>query len=174
MLIKAAFLDRDGIINVDTGYIGNKEKFIFFGDVFKSLRYLEKEGYKLIVITNQSGIGRGFFSEDDYKEVNKFMIEKLKEQNINISKVYYCPHTPEDKCECRKPNIKLFQNAIKDFKIDIQDSILLGDKISDIEAGKKIGINKCYLISKKNTKVVCNGTYESLSDFIESQKRLNI
>lgn len=169
MVVKAVFLDRDGVINVDNGYISKKKDFIFHKNVFKSLAELQEAGYILIVITNQSGIGRGFFSEEDYNNVTHYMLEELKIRGIFIKNVYHCPHRPEDKCDCRKPNTKMIEKATAFHNINLESSILLGDKASDMQAGKKIGINKCYLIGKKDTSVICDGFFNSLSDFVNSK-----
>jgi len=107
---KAVFLDRDGVINEDFGYVHKIENFYIYDEVFPALKKLQDAGFKLIVITNQSGIGMGYYTEEDFKKVNEYMLKTLKERGINIDKVYYCPHHPEGtvpeyrmKCNCRKP-----------------------------------------------------------------------
>ena len=112
---KAVFLDRDGTINYDYGYVHKKDKLKFLPGVIESLERLNNAGYLLIIITNQSGIGRGYFTLEEYNEFNNYMLEKLKEQGINITKVYYCPHTDNDNCNCRKPKLGLFYQAIDEY-----------------------------------------------------------
>ncbi len=146
---KALFLDRDGVINIDSGYVSKKEEFIFCDGVFSALRYFQDKGYLLFVITNQSGIGRGYYSEEDFISLSAWMCEELKKQGIKISKIYHCPHAPELKCECRKPKPKMILQACAEFNIDLQQSIMIGDKLSDVEAGASAGIEKLFLIGEE-------------------------
>ena len=141
---KAVILDRDGTINVDKGYVHRVEDFTYLEGVIEGLKILQQEGYILIVITNQSGIARGYFSEDDYKKLEKWMINDLKEKDVNISASYYCPHHPQAKvdkyrkeCDCRKPQLALFEKAISEFDIDTDNLILVGDKERDVDFCKK-------------------------------------
>ena len=141
---KAVILDRDGTINVDKGYVHRVEDFTYLEGVIEGLKILQQEGYILIVITNQSGIARGYFSEDDYKKLEKWMINDLKEKDVNISASYYCPHHPQAKvdkyrkeCDCRKPQLALFEKAISEFDIDTDNLILVGDKERDVAFCKK-------------------------------------
>ncbi len=144
---RAVFLDRDGVINEDFGYVHKIEDFHIYDEVFPALKKLQDAGFKLIVITNQSGIGMGYYTEEDFKKVNKYMLKMLKERGINIDKVYYCPHHPEGtvpeyriKCNCRKPGTEMIKRGVKDFNIDTTKSFLIGDKETDIEAGLKMGL----------------------------------
>jgi len=137
---KAVFLDRDGTINVDKNYLSTIEDFEFLPGVFDGLRAFKKAGYLLIVITNQSGIARGYFSEVEYELINNFMIQKLKEEGILLDDVLYCPHHPEAvemayriDCQCRKPKLGLFYQAIEKWDICLQDSIAIGDNMRDLE-----------------------------------------
>ncbi len=100
---KAIFLDRDGVINEDTGYVYKIEDFKIIDGVFEALIDLKSVGYLLIIVTGQSGIGRSYYTEDDYQKLTDYMLNTLSTKGINISKVYYCPHAPEDNCNCRKP-----------------------------------------------------------------------
>lgn len=136
---KAIFLDRDGTINVDKHYLYRKEEFQFLPGVIQGLKILQDAGYLLIIITNQSGIGRGYFSEDDFKDLNNWMLQELEKNDIYICKVYYCPHIANainskyrKECECRKPKSGMYQKAIKEFNIDISKSWAIGDKVRDI------------------------------------------
>ena len=151
---KVIFLDRDGTINKDFGYVYQKSKLEFLSGVIEALHLLKDAGYKLIIITNQSGIGRGYFSLNDYNEFNQYMIEELKKLNIEIDKVYYCPHTDEDKCNCRKPNIGLFENAIKEYNVDIENSYVIGDNERDLSVCDKYNL-KSILLYKNSDKYLC-------------------
>jgi D-glycero-D-manno-heptose 1,7-bisphosphate phosphatase len=143
---KAIFLDRDGVINVDKGYVYKIDDFEFMKGIFDALLALQKAGYLLIIVTNQSGIGRGYFSEKAYKKLTDWMLGEFKKKDIFISKVYHCPHTPEEKCKCRKPMPGMLLRAIDEFNIDSNSSWMIGDKRSDMEAGKRAGVKKCLLV----------------------------
>jgi D-glycero-D-manno-heptose 1,7-bisphosphate phosphatase len=146
---KALFLDRDGVINKEKNYLYKIEDFEFIDGVFETCKYFQDKDYLIIVITNQAGIARGKYSEADFNKLTKWMIQEFSKKNIKISKVYHCPHHPDftGECECRKPKPKMILDAKKEFDIDLENSILVGDKNSDIEAGLNAGIKEIYLIS---------------------------
>lgn len=148
-LRKAAFLDRDGVINVDSGYVGRWEDFRFVPGVFELLTRLIADGYLLVVITNQSGIARGFFTEDDYKRLTEQYLDVLAHKGIKIDAVYYCPHHPQGTvveysvpCDCRKPAPGMILRAIKELGIDPSNSLLIGDSERDLEAGRAAGVGQ--------------------------------
>ncbi len=145
---KAVFLDRDGTINEDYGYVYKVEDFKFIDDVPVALKRLNKLGYILIVISNQSGIGRGYYTKEDADKVFNYMIKVLKNKGVNISKYYYCPHVDNDNCGCRKPKLGLFEDAIKEFDIDLDNSFAIGDKIRDLSICINTGV-KGILISRE-------------------------
>lgn len=153
--IKAVFLDRDGIINVDTGYVYKIEDFKLVEGITELLKYLVKLGYKLFVITNQSGIARGYFKVEDMYKFNSHISEELKKKGVKFEEIYFCPHHPEakveqykTKCDCRKPGFVLFQKAKKEYNIDMAKSWSIGDKLSDCIAGKKAGTKTILLNSR--------------------------
>ena len=115
---KAIFLDRDGVINVDTGYVYRVEDFKVINGVYESLSFFSKIGFKLIVITNQSGIGRGFYSENDFFNLSQYMTALFKKSSIDITDIFYCPHLPTDNCLCRKPRTGLIDSAVLKYNID--------------------------------------------------------
>ncbi len=141
---KALFLDRDGTINKDKNYIYRVEDFEFQPGIFDLIRSYQNQGYLIFIVTNQSGIARGFYSENDYKTLTDWMLNKFREKGIEITKVYHCPHHPDftDECECRKPKPGLILQAIKEFNISPVNSMLIGDKKRDILAGENAGIGK--------------------------------
>ncbi|MDK2084127.1 D-glycero-beta-D-manno-heptose 1,7-bisphosphate 7-phosphatase [Aliarcobacter butzleri] len=149
MSSKALFLDRDGVVNIEKNYLYKIEDFEFIDGIFETSKYFQDKGYLIIIITNQAGIARGKYTENDYQILTKWMINEFEKKDIKISKVYHCPHHPDFSvdCECRKPNIGMIMEAKKEFNIDLASSILVGDKMSDIEAGKKAGIGRNYLIT---------------------------
>ena len=153
---KVVFLDRDGVINIDKGYVYQKKDFIFINGVIEALQYLQSLNYELIVVTNQSGIARGFFEEKDFKSLSKYMLETLESSNILIKDIFFCPHLPNavikkyDKtCSCRKPKSGMIEDAIKKYNVDRENSILIGDSQRDIEAGKSAKI-KSFLFKGDN------------------------
>ena len=137
---KAVFLDRDGVINVDKNYLYKIEEFEFIDGVFESLDYLQGLGYKLFIITNQSGIGRGYYTLEDFAILTKWMLEKLKERNIKVEEVELCPHEPDANCSCRKPKTGMIDNILKSHSIDLENSWLIGDKSSDIKCATNANI----------------------------------
>ena len=140
---KAVFLDRDGVINIDKSYVYKIEDFEFVDGIFEKLRDYQKRGYLLIVVTNQSGIGRGYYTEEDFQKLTSYMLSELEKEGIKIAKVYHCNHSPEEGCECRKPNPGMLLKAKEEFNIDMKNSIMIGDKESDMEACKRAGVGEC-------------------------------
>lgn len=133
MLKKALFLDRDGIINIDHGYVYKIEDFEFTKGIFKLLHLFIQKGYLLFIVTNQSGIGRGYYSLDDFDTLTQWMLKRFEEEHISIAKVLYCPHSPQENCPCRKPHTGLIDEILEQYPIDISKSWLIGDKQSDID-----------------------------------------
>ena len=144
---KAIFLDRDGTINVDKDYLYKIEDFQFEPKADEALKILYDLGYILIVVTNQSGIARGYYSEEDVEILHQDLSKILQEKGIEISKFYYCPHHPEKgigkykvECQCRKPKTGMLDAAIKDLNIDVENSYMIGDTLADIDAGFNAGL----------------------------------
>jgi len=150
---RAAFLDRDGVINVDHGYVSHWRDFEFLPGVESSLRQLQDLGYRLVVITNQSGIGRGYYTEADFSDLTQALKAHLAEQGVVLDGVYHCPHHPIDAldgyriaCDCRKPKPGLIFSAADELGIDLAQSVLIGDKPSDIQAGIAAGVGRLFQI----------------------------
>jgi D-glycero-D-manno-heptose 1,7-bisphosphate phosphatase len=144
----ALFLDRDGVVNTETNYVCRVEDFKFAKGIFKLCEKFQSENYKIFIITNQSGISRGFYSEADFHNLNDWMLNSFLENGITISKVYYCPHHPDitGPCNCRKPNPGMIKQAENEFDLDLLNSVLIGDSISDIMAGKNAGVGTNILV----------------------------
>lgn len=141
---RAVFLDRDGTINVEKNYLYKIDDFEFIDGVLEALKELSDAGFLLIIITNQSGIARGYYTEKDYEILNSWLLETLAKNGINITASYFCPHLPDATvekyrtlCTCRKPNTGLFEQAVKDFNIDLKRSFAIGDKIRDLAICEK-------------------------------------
>ena len=149
-MIKAVFLDRDGTIVEDTGYVHKVEDFRLLPNAIKGLRKLGK--FMIFIVTNQSGIGRGVYKLEDFKKFNNRMIGELGKHKIKIKKIYYCPHTPEDDCDCRKPKTKFLEEAKKEFKIDLKSSFVIGDQKADIELGKNGNCKPILVLTGKGNK----------------------
>lgn len=143
---KAIFLDRDGVINKDVDYLGKVEDFEFIKGIFEACKYLQKLGYSLIIVTNQSGIARGYYSENDFHVINNWMINQFSENNVNILDVFFCPHSNKSNCECRKPKPGMFIEAKNKYNINMEESWMIGDSERDILAASSAGINSTILV----------------------------
>ena len=147
---KALFLDRDGIINVDHGYVYKIEDFEFLDGIFDLVKLFSDKGYLIFVVTNQSGIGRGYYKEKDFSLLTEWMVKKFKEHSIDIAQVYHCPHAPESNCHCRKPETGMIEKAIETYDIDLSNSWMIGDKQSDIDLANNAEIGTSVYIGTKN------------------------
>jgi D-sedoheptulose 7-phosphate isomerase len=136
---KYIFLDRDGTINVDKGYIHKTEDFRFEPGAIEGLRMLQNEGYSLVIVTNQSGIGRGYYTINDYETLSTFLTEELKKVDVSIEAMHCCMHAPEASCLCRKPATGLLRSYLQSSEINLKDSYVIGDKTSDIKLAENIG-----------------------------------
>jgi D-glycero-D-manno-heptose 1,7-bisphosphate phosphatase len=149
----AVFLDRDGVINKEKGYVHTVDEFHFIDGVFAACREMSKAGYRLIIITNQAGIARGYYKEEDFHYLTKWMLNEFQKHGVQIDGVYHCPHHPvhgvgdyRRDCDCRKPAPGMILRAAKDHSLDLRHSILIGDKATDIEAGRAAGVGCCVLL----------------------------
>lgn len=155
---KALFLDRDGIINVDHGYVYKIEDFEFVEGIFDLCRLAIDKGYQIFVITNQAGIARGYYDKTAFEVLSKWMVNTFAERGIAITKVYYCPHHPSKgvnkyvmSCDCRKPEPGMIKQAQQEYAIDLVESIFVGDKVSDMQAASKAGIKTRILVDSRYT-----------------------
>lgn len=172
MLKKAAFVDRDGVINEEKNYVYRIDDFNFLPGVFDGLKLLRDAGYLLIVITNQSGIARGYYGERDLHDLHAYMRSQLGLQGIILDAVYYCPHHPDGvvsqysvRCTCRKPRPGMILQAEHDLGIDLANSLMIGDKETDIVAGRMAGVG-CNIIVESGH--LLNANAYNISDFSAS------
>ena len=135
----AVFLDRDGVINQDTGYVSCVDDFHFIDGTIEALQILKKKGYCLVVVTNQSGIARGYFTEEQFMSLTEWMDWSLADRDVDLDGIYFCPHHPtagvgeyRQECNCRKPAPGMLLDAAKDLKIDLANSYMVGDKAGDL------------------------------------------
>lgn len=149
---KAVFWDRDGTINVEKKYLHKISDFEFMPGVLDIMFYYKKLGYLQILITNQSGIARGYYSVNDMEQLHEYMQNELLKRNLCFDGIYYCPHHPKGivkeftkECQCRKPGLELFERAIKDFEIDPLKSIAIGDKERDLIPARMLGMETIYI-----------------------------
>ena len=155
MPVPAAFLDRDGVINVDSGYVGRWEDFEYLPNVIQGLTLLQSAGYKLVVVTNQSGIARGYFTEDDFLLLTEIMKADLENRGVILTAVYYCPYLADAalepyrvNSELRKPEPGMLLKAAQDHDIDLSRSIMVGDKASDMVAAERAGVPDRYHVTE--------------------------
>ena len=146
MPIKTIFLDRDGVINKEVNYLSKIDDFKFIDGVFETCCFFKNLGFEIIIVTNQSGIARGYFSENDFKLINNWMINQFKLNNVEILDVFFCPHSNESNCECRKPKPGMFLAAKNKYKINMKESWMIGDSERDITAASLAGIENTILV----------------------------
>lgn len=179
---RALFLDRDGVINHDSGYTSDVENFQFIDGIFDVCRAAKELGYLLIVVTNQAGIGRGYYSEQDFNILTKWMCKQFEAEDAPIDDVFYCPYHPEhgvgdykkDSFD-RKPNPGMLLRAAEKYGLDLNRSIMIGDKDTDMQAANKAGVGiKCHYLSDANSELlsdVATRHVTSLRDVIPLLKK---
>jgi len=151
---KTIFLDRDGTINLNkNGYVHKIEDLEFIPQSLDGLKKLQGVGYSLIIITNQSGIGKGYYTERDYFNFRAEFHKRLMKEGVFLTAEYFCPHNPDDKCSCRKPETGMLEQAAYDFILDLNNCWMIGDKDSDILAGKKAGCKTIHVLTGESKKV---------------------
>jgi rfaE bifunctional protein nucleotidyltransferase chain/domain len=136
----AVFLDRDGTINEEINYLHEPEKFKLLPNALEGLKKFQDMGFRIVIITNQPGIGFGYYSKEDFYKVNMKMLSEFSKSDILIDKIYFCPHTKAEQCECRKPGQALIQRAKEELNLDLAHSYFIGDRTTDIEAGRRAGM----------------------------------
>ncbi len=150
----AAFIDRDGVINEERDYAWRIEDFHLLPGAVPGLQRLQAAGFTLVVVTNQAGIGRGYYTEADFAHLTAHMLQHLREQGVSVAGVYHCPHHPtaglgayRQDCDCRKPRAGMLLRAAAELGLDLERSVLVGDKLSDIKAGRAAGVRHAVLVT---------------------------
>jgi D-glycero-D-manno-heptose 1,7-bisphosphate phosphatase len=172
----AAFLDRDGVINEDRGYVHRWSDFVFLPGAVDALKRLQDQGFLLVIVTNQSGIGRGYFTEQAYSSLTNRMIEGLQSRGVRIDGVYHCPHLPsavgrDATCSCRKPLPGLIERAIEDLLIDRARSFIVGDKPSDIAAGNAARLGSAYQVGEGKPAADATAYFPDLAHCVDALLR---
>ena len=169
---KTIFLDRDGVINHEVNYLHKIADFKFISGTFDACQSFLKLGYKIIIITNQSGIARGYYSVNDYEKLTNWMLSQFKNQGILILDTFYCPHLPEFNCTCRKPNPGMFIKAKNKHNIDMNNSWIIGDKETDIEAAKSACVPNTILVRSGHKIIESESKAGFIIDSIENSKSI--
>jgi D-glycero-D-manno-heptose 1,7-bisphosphate phosphatase len=165
---KAIFLDRDNTIIRDDGYFHDPNTIVFLPGVIDGLLRLQEAGFLFFIVTNQSGVGRGYFPESDVVAVHKKIIALLHEQGVLMRKIYYCPHAPEENCPCRKPKPFLILRAAKEFDIDLAKSFFIGNHVKDMEAGHAAGTMTVFIGTPERSPII---DFEAQS-FVEATEKI--
>src|ERR1700729_1408053 len=175
---KALFLDRDGVVNVEVGYLHRAEEVRFVDGIFSLCRTAIKLGYRLIVVTNQAGIARGYYTEADFHTLMDFIQAQLRSEQIELDAVYHCPYHPEHgvgqykrEHEDRKPGTGMLRRGAREFKLSLADSIMIGDRCSDIAAANAAGLRQAFLIHGTEASA-CTGTYLKIETLAEAERWL--
>jgi D-glycero-D-manno-heptose 1,7-bisphosphate phosphatase len=166
---KAVFLDRDGVLCEDTDYVTSFEKLRIFSFTREAVALMHQKGYLAIVVTNQSAVARGMMTEEQLSTMNRFF-----QKETGVDAIYYCPHLPPEHeeippyrihCHCRKPKTGMIEQAARDYRICLEDSYMVGDRISDIETGKKAGVKTVYITSTPTKKSEANANCLTVLEF---------
>jgi D-glycero-D-manno-heptose 1,7-bisphosphate phosphatase len=174
---KAFFLDRDGTICEDVNYLWRPDELRLFPFAAEAVRLLKENGFLVILITNQSGIARGFFDENALSKIHEKLVSELAEQNAKFDAIYFCPHNTDDNCACRKPKTGMIEQAAKDFSIDLENSWMIGDKAIDVETGFNAGTKTALVLTgygqeeivnlERKPDIVAENLFEAVKKIIE-------
>lgn len=165
---KALFLDRDGVVNVEKNYLHKIEDFELMEGIIDVCRMYQEQGYLIIIVTNQSGISRGYYTEEDFTLLSQWMVEHFNQLGVTISHIYHCPHheSIDGVCECRKPEPGMFLSAQKEYELDMAASVMIGDNERDIEAALRAGVGMNILLSREDAASKANIIIHSLRELL--------
>ena len=172
MPIKTIFLDRDGVINHEVNYLHKISDLKFIDGIFEACISFKKLGYQIIIISNQSGISRGYYSDEDYHKLTKWLVNKSKQNNVNLLDTFYCPHSPKDQCNCRKPKPGMFLTAKYKHNIDMQNSWMIGDREDDIIAANNSGITNTILVKSGHKIDELNSNAKYILNSLKNAKKI--
>ncbi|MFT7772993.1 D-glycero-beta-D-manno-heptose 1,7-bisphosphate 7-phosphatase [Roseateles sp.] len=171
----AAFLDRDGVINIDHGYVSRWEDFTYVPGAVDAMRRLQEAGYALVIVTNQSGVARGYYDETAVLALHDQLREDLARQGVTLDAIEHCPHLPDGSvaryaidCDCRKPAPGMILRSAQALGIDLARSLMFGDKQSDIEAGQAAGVGRCIRLAKNGEPGTSVVDFVSLSQALDA------
>ena len=176
---KAIFLDRDGVINEEISYLSNPDDFKFIEGSIEALKLLKKLGYLLIIITNQAGIARGYFTENTLKSIHNKMIQILNQNNVELDGIFFCPHHPNftGPCDCRKPNPGMILQAKDKYNINLRESFMVGDTLNDIKTGLAAACQTVLVLTgygneekKKINSIIPDFIFNNLLEFAKNLK----
>jgi len=167
-LRKALFLDRDGVVNVEKNYLHKIEDFELMEGILDVCRMYQDAGYLIIIVTNQSGISRGYYTEEDFTRLSQWMVEHFNQLGVTITHIYHCPHheSIDGVCECRKPEPGMLLLAQKEYDLDMASSVMIGDNERDIEAAQKAGVGMNILLSAEAVTSKANTIIHSLRELL--------
>lgn len=165
---KALFLDRDGVVNIEKNYLHKIEDFELMDGIVEVCRAYQEQGYLILIVTNQSGISRGYYTEDDFAHLSRWMVGHFKELGITITHIYHCPHHEniDGICECRKPEPGMFLEAQREYDLNMAESVMIGDNERDIEAAMRAGVGMNILLSKEADTSKANKIVHSLRELL--------
>ena len=172
MPTKTIFLDRDGVINKEINYLHKIDDFEFIDGIFEACLCFNNLGYQIIIVTNQSGIFRGYYNESHYQELTQWMLSQFEINNISILDIFHCPHGPNSTCSCRKPKPGMFLSAKKTYDIDMKNSWMIGDREVDITAANASGIKSTILVKSGHRIDESNSNASFILDSIEQSKQI--
>lgn len=187
---KAVFLDKDGTIIEDVGYMQTPEQIRFIPGSIEAIKMLNEAGYKVVIISNQAGVARGLVTEDMLQTIDKVLHKRILNGGAHVDGIYYCPHHPEygvypykQVCECRKPHPGLIKRAQRDLEINLSQSYMIGDKATDIEAGKRAGTKTIFVLTgqgkeqkeklKEKPDYITNNLLQATTWILSQQKNTN-
>ncbi len=154
---RAVFLDRDGTIMEDSNYVGDVKRVLVIPGAPAALKQLQDAGYKLFIVTNQSGVGRGYFTREAVESIHAHLDEYFGESGVRFNHYYVCPHHPEDNCECRKPKPKFLLDAAAEHGLDLSQCFMVGDRASDIQAGINAGVQTILVLTGVGHETLAKG-----------------
>ncbi len=154
---RAVFLDRDGVVMHDANYVGDVERVIVVPAALRSLKRLLDAGYRLFVVTNQSGVGRGYFTREAVEKIHAYLDAEFAKVGVHFDRYYVCPHHPEDNCDCRKPKPKFLREAAAEYGLDLARSFMVGDRSTDIQCGQNAGTRTILVLTGVGSETLAKG-----------------